>query len=823
VAQIVDCSPAPTWLFVGAKLFSLVMVQALLCAVVMVTGIVLQAARGYFHFEPGLYFKQLFIVYFIHLSLISVLAMTVHVLVNQKYIGHFAMVIYYLISRFGLPALGLEHRLYNYPTTPPARYSDMNGYGHFVAPIFWFDLYWAALAVLLALAANLFWVRGVDESWPWRARLARMRITPAIRVSAAAAAFAFVAIGAYIFYNTNRLNPYRTGFERNELQARYEKQYKRLKDTTQPRVTGITVSVDLFPSERRVSFRGTYDLENKTEAPCDSVAINLPSEAVIGKLDLSLANQRVIDDKTIGFYLFELSQPLRPGEKARLNFELAYEHPGFSNGDSRTDVVYNGSFVNSHLLPSLGYIEEREIATDENRKKHGLSPRERMRDLNDAEGRENNYITSDSDWITFDATVSTSADQIAIAPGYLEREWTEGGRRYFHYAMDSKILNFFAFLSAKYAVKRDHWKDVAIEIFYQPGHEYDLDRMISSVKKSLDYYTRNFSPYQHHQVRIVEFPRYQLFAQSFPNTIPYSEGIGFIAKVDDKDENDIDYPFYITAHEVAHQWWAHQVIGARVQGSTLLSETLSQYSALMVMKSEFGPEKMRRFLRYELDRYLLGRTTERKKELPLLRVENQDYVHYRKGSLVMYALQDYIGEWELNQALARYIQAVAFRGPPYTTSADLLTFLREVTPDQYKYVLEDMFETITLYDNRAIKAAYTARPDGKYDVRLSTQSRKLRADPLGREKEVPLNDFIDIGVLDGKGNAIYLQKERIDRSEMEFSMTVDRLPARAGIDPLNKLIDRKPDDNSIKVEKESVAEQRPTARVPPAADRSADQ
>lgn len=823
VAQIVDCSPAPTWLFVGSNLFSLVMVQAILCAVVMVTGMVLQAARGYFHFEPGLYFKQLFVVNFVHLSLISVLAIAVQVLLNQKYLGHFAMVIYYLFSRFGFSAFGLEHHLYNYPTAPQGRYSDMNGYGHLVAPIFWFDLYWTALAVLLTIAASLFWVRGVDESWKWRTRLARMRITPAIRASAAASALAAVAVGAFIFYNTNRLNHYRTSFERGALRARYEKQYKRLKDSPQPRVTGITVAADLFPSERRVSLRGTYDLENKSGAPCRSVAIDLPSEVVIGKLDLSLANRRVIDDKEIGFYEFELSEPLPSGGKARLDFELTYGHPGFVNGESGTDLVYNGSFFNDGLLPTLGYAERNEIADDEDRKRHGLSPKERMPDLNDPEGRKNNYINSDADWITFDATVSTSPDQIAIAPGYLDREWTEGGRRYFHYAMDTRILKFFAFLSARYEVKRDHWNDVAIEVFYHPGHEYDLDRMISSVKKSLDYYTRNFSPYQHHQVRIVEFPRYQTFAQSFPNTIPYSEGLGFIAKVDDKDENDIDYPFYVTAHEVAHQWWAHQVIGARVQGSTLLSETLAQYSALMVMKAEYGPEKMRRFLKYELDRYLMGRTTERKKELPLLRVENQDYVHYRKGSLVMYALQDYIGEWALNQALARYIQAVAFRGPPYTTSAELLTYLREVTPDQYKYVLEDMFETITLYDNRAVKASYTTRPDGKYEVRLNIKSRKLRADPLGKELEVPLNDFIDIGVLDAKGNAIYLQKERIDRPEMEFSMVVDQLPAKAGIDPLNKLIDRKPDDNSVKVAKESTGQEPPSPRAPPAAARSADQ
>src|SRR5690606_21699741 len=123
-----------------------------------------------------------------------------------------------------------------------------------------------------------------------------------------------------------------------------------------------------------------------------------------------------------------------------------------------------------------------------------------------------------------------------------------------------------------------------------------VDRMIKSVKRSLDYFTTNFSPYQHRQVRIIEFPRYSSFAQSFPNTIPFSESIGFIAKVDG-DEDKIDVPFYVTAHEVAHQWWAHQVIGGNVQGSVLMSETMSQYSALMVMEKEYGRQAMKKFLR----------------------------------------------------------------------------------------------------------------------------------------------------------------------------------------------------------------------------------
>src|SRR6185437_5605301 len=142
-------------------------------------------------------------------------------------------------------------------------------------------------------------------------------------------------------------------------------------------------------------------------------------------------------------------------------------------------------------------------------------------------------------------------------------------------------------------------------------------------------------------------------------------GDRLIAKVDDKDPKDIDYPYYVTAHEVAHQWWAHQVVGADVQGATMLSETLAQYSALMVMKHRYGDAKMKRFLKYELDAYLIGRATERKAEQPLYRNEDQPYIHYRKGSLAMYALQDYIGEDAVNRALASFVHKWAFRGPPY--------------------------------------------------------------------------------------------------------------------------------------------------------------
>ena len=363
-----------------------------------------------------------------------------------------------------------------------------------------------------------------------------------------------------------------------------------------------------------------------------------------------------------------------------------------------------------------------------------------MPSLEDSTGKMHNYINQEADWINFETIVSTSEDQTAIAPGYLQKEWSESGRRYFHYKMDKPIINFFCYMSGEYKIKKDKWEDVNIEVYYHETHEYNLEKIINSSRKGLEYFSKNFSPYQHKQYRIIEFPRYSTYAQSFANTIPYSESAGFIANLE--GENDIDMVFYITAHELAHQWWGHQVISANVQGATLMSEALAQYSALMVMEKEYGLKNMQRFLKYELDKYLDGRGGERLKELPLYLNENQGYIHYQKGSLAMYALRDYIGEEKLNSALADYVKAVKYQEPPYTTSLEFLSYIKQATPDSLQYVIGDMFETITLYENKAKEATFAKTEDGKYQVNLTIETKKFRADSLGNETEIPIHDWI---------------------------------------------------------------------------------
>jgi hypothetical protein len=760
----------------------------------MLATLIVQTAKGFHDYDFGLYLRGLFLFVGIRVLMVATLAFVLQALTNNKYVGFLLMLLYFVSSAV-LPPMHLEHHLYRFPSSPQTTYSDMNGYGHFVRPIVWFDVYWALFCGLLVLAAHLLWVRGTEARFGRRLKLAAARFGAPAKVAFAALAVAFLGTGCYIYYNTNVLNPYRTTEDGERRQAEYEKRYRRYVNLPQPRITDVQADVDLFPERRAVHIRGSYQLMNRTGRPVDELHVTMSPD--VRNYTVAIPGTSVkMADKERNYTIYRLSPPLAPGATLPMRFTVSVENRGFVNEGANNQLVANGTFINNiSYFPHIGYQGGSELQDRNKRRKYGLPPVQRFPKIDDPAARNVNQLTGESDWLNLDTTVSTVPDQIAIAPGYLQKEWMADGRRYFHYKTTSPILGFWSYLSARYEVKRDRWRDVAIEVYYDRHHPYNVQRMIDGVKKSLDYFSANFSPYQHSQVRILEFPRYARFAQSFPNTIPFSESIGFIADL--RDPKDIDYPFYVTAHEVGHQWWAHQVIGAQVQGTTMITETLAQYSALMVMEKEYGREKMRKFLRHELNGYLAGRGGELVAEMPLKYVEDQPYIHYRKGSLAMYALRDAIGEDKVNAALRSIIGKWAFHGPPYVRTVELIDAFRAVTPPEKQSMITDLFENITLYDNKATSAKATKLPDGRWRVTFSVESKKLRADGQGNEKPVPVDEWLDIGVLAGKDDeqVLALEKRHLTQPKATFELIVKSKPGKAGIDPLNKLIDRNPEDN----------------------------
>jgi len=793
-----------------SKLTALCMVELALLTVAGFCGIIMQTVAGYFHYELLQYFKELYVITFPQVLIFILFALFAQTIVNNKFIGH-AIVIGAFLMQIILFNYGWENTLYLFGATPPYTYSDMNGYGHFVKPLFWSICYWLSISAFLGVVSIGLARRGAENSL--KARMLNFRQN-ALGLMPAAAVFLLMAIGSgwWFYYNTHVVNEYLNNRQRRDIQADYEKQFKRYEHLPQPKVLDADSQIDILPDSRSFSGTGHYLLENKTPEAISQIHITNQQQSISDVVfdrpfHVVSANSRNL------YVIYALDKPLAPGETVNMTFKVSKISRGFNDGHERAELAYNGTFVDSSYFPTIGYDANIELADPRRRREEHLGEQELLPARGDKEASLINLFSPQADWIHYRTTVSTSGDQIALSPGYLVKEWKANGRHYFTYDMgDVEMADFFAYISGAYEVTRDTYQGangpVAIEIYHLPQHRFDVQDMIDASKAGLAFYERAFSPFQFRQFRILEFPRYRSFAQSFPNTVPYSEGIGFIERM--QKPTDIDFTYFVTAHELAHQWWGHQLIGGRVAGSNMMSETLAEYSALMTMRHRYGDDHMHKFLKYELDRYLRGRGTEVRREEPLAQVQQEAYVWYQKGGQIMYALSDYIGEDKLNLALHnflmqyRYANAGTSQSTPYPDTRQLVTALRAQTPENLQYFIDDSFENIVLYDNRVESAKVIPTADHKFKVTLVVESHKMKSDGSGNETPMKVNDLVDIGIFTGSKDQekpLYLQKHWVHDGRQTFDIIVDQMPSRAGIDPLNKLIDRNGDDNETDVSK----------------------
>ncbi|RAK58473.1 aminopeptidase [Phenylobacterium hankyongense] len=802
--EIVDATAVPDWAFVAPKTLAICLVLFATLAVSVLAGVAVQLGKGFTHIELGKYLWWYVVPNAIDWSLLAVLAVFLQAISPHKFVGWGLMVIY-LISTLTLNQMGFDHNLYNYGGAPTVPLSDMNGQGDFARFAAWFRAYWSAFAVILLVLAYGLWRRGTETRLMPRLRRLPRRLVGPPGILAGLALIAFVGLGGFIYLNTNVWNPYRNRIEGERWLADYEKHFLKYEKLAQPSVTDVKLNLDLHPHEPRLVTRGSYQLVNDTGAPVTQLHVRLDRDTRPLALALTGASKVQTFDR-FNYRIFTFDRPLQPGERATLSFTTLMAQRGFKNSGNSTRLVDNGTFVNNQeFAPTIGMSRDMLLQDRAKRRKYGLAPQLRPPKLEDRAAQARNYI-GNADWVNADITVATDADQMPVAPGYKVSDVTADGRRTIEYRTEAPVLHFFSVQSARYAIRHVNYKGVSLEIYYDAQHPWNVERMTAALEKGLDYYQANFSPYQFRQARILEFPDYAQFAQSFANTIPFSEGIGFIQDATKADK--IDYPTYVTAHELGHQWWAHQIVGADMQGATSLSETLAQYSALIVMEKTYGPDGIRKFLKRELDSYLRSRGGELVEELPLIRVEDQPYIHYRKGSLVMYLLRDRIGEDKVNAALRRVLAQYAFKGAPYPRSQDLVDALRAEAGPEHQQLITDLFEKITLYDLKTKTAVVKKRADGRYDVTLTVDAKKVYADGQGKETATPINgELFDVGVFTAEPgkpgfsskNVAYFATRPLQSGVQTFTVTVDKPPKYAGVDPYNKEIDRNSDDNDIKV------------------------
>ena len=795
--EIVDASSTPDWTFLVPKTLALALVLISTLLIGVLAGVLTQTIKGYTDYELGKYLVWYVLPQSLGFLQLAVLAIFVQALSPNKFVG-WAIMVVYMISTIVMNNLGFDHPLYQYSSGVGMQLSDMNGRGDFARFAVWMDSYWTAFAVILMVLTYALWRRGTEQRlWPRLKRLPQRLKGPAGLIGGAALA-AFAGLGIYIYTNTNVWNEYRTQSAQEQEQAAYEKALLRYEATPQPSVANVRLVMDLRPHQPKLTTRGSYVLVNNTGAPLSEVHLRWTDDLEMARLTVEGASvAREWEDFEYRIYRF--ATPMQPGERRNVTFETVLEQRGFKAAGNTTRLADNGTFVNNMEFAPMVGMDRQGLLTDRSkRRKLGLPAELRPAKLEDETARRRNYIGAD--WVTADITVSTEADQTVVAPGQMVSDVVRGDRRTSRFVTESPVLNFFSIQSARYERAGRMHNGVELVVFHDAAHGRNVPRMLDGLAASLDYFQANFSPYQFRQARIVEFP-YGSYAQSYPNTFAWSEGLGFITDL--SDPTKIDYVTYVGAHEFAHQWWAHQVVGSNQQGMTVLSETLAQYSALMVMEKMYGKDQIRRFLKQELDRYLRARGTERLEEMPLMRVENQQYIHYQKGGLVMYLLREQIGEDAVNRALRRVLAQYAFKSAPYPRSLDLIAALRAEAPADKQALITDLFEKITLYDVKTTGVTSTRRADGRWDVAVTVDARKLYADGEGAETAAPLNEVFDVGLFTaepGKGafdedDVVLLERRPIRSGVQTLRFVATREPRFAGVDPYNKWIDRNSDDN----------------------------
>jgi len=802
--EIFNTLPVPNWFSYANKLLTLISIYILYLLLTIVTGVVTQVfILDFTDIELDLYFKQLFGVEFFIFLHMAIVVLFIQNLSPNKYIGFFLCALFYAGDLIALGAFNFDNYLLRYGRIPDFIYSNINGFGHFSQTILWYTIYWLFLGAIIAWFTILLWRRTNENSIRIRLKYLRSNISRNQIGGISILLFMFIISGLFIGYNKYVLNPYYSDYDGRNMQADYEKKFSKYMHLPQPTITDIMLDVDLFPKERTVNIEGEYVLFNRHDQPVKEIYINLNDWNLcnLEPIEFNRSYTKMLHADEFGFRVFELDQPLLPGDTMTMNFKYDIIAKGFSDNQPKNEIVENGtclvlSSFSSQYFPIIGYNVNAELIRDQYREEFDLRCKADAPKISEAD---KSIAIFDVSRPNYEAVISTSSDQTVISGGRLIDHWEEANRNYFHYRTDTIIENEIAILSGRYDVSREQYKGVNVEVYYHPEHNYNITSILDGLKDSYDYGNKYFSEYPYGDLRIVEIPDYMTHgaARHFPTTFIWVESEGFITRY---EEGDIDIVYGIAAHENTHHWWAGIVTPAYAEGAFMLTETMCQYVMAALTEKKFGKNIGRDYRKREMESYLRRRKHDVEGEKPLLESSvRQSYIGYKKSSVVMCALQDYIGEDSLGMALGRIVDNFAYRLDTFALASDLIDEFYKVTPDSLKYLVDDMFLKITLYENKINGANYEVTDDGNYLVELDVETMKYYADSVGNQTEAKLKDYIYVALFDEDGEAYYYQKHLFTTTNSVIQIITDRIPAQAGIDPYYLLIDRDLEDNILNV------------------------
>lgn len=792
---IVHTTAASNWVFFTSKLVTLVLIPMLLIGTLVTVCLGFQLIKGFTDIDFTAYLL-LFYHYGTPALVLSMMAIFVQTVVKQKYLGMGLTGAIILILTTPLSYnLGIEHPMLRIGVMPTISYSDMSGYGIQAQSFGLYAGYWMVFGFILSILSLKLWNRQLVDSklFGGISSLKQWKPTEIIVLSIAIAAFSVIGSQLYRKLDGN----YKTKEDQLDYAEQYERKLKQYENLSKLTYVSMKTAVDLYPEEEKYTVYADYQLVNKNEVPVTQVLVTEKKRLTQIKLE---GAKLIFKDTALGAYLFTFDPPILPQQTTQLRYELTHQSRPFKPDYS---IVKNGTYQRHEFFePQLEYQKRLEIIDPYERKKRGLAVKSKLAKA----VKKNTGSSIERGDVHFETIVSTSKDQLVLAPGDLIKQWTKGDRNYFHYKYPEPAIPILSYSSANYTVKAQSCDSLEIDYYYHPGHERNHTIIAESTCAALAYCQEHFGHYPLRRLSVAEIP------SSFP-----IDGVaqpGLVSLVEDKlylidinDPNSFNQVAKRTAKEVAHQWWGMILPPKRAPGGGFLTFGLSEYTSSVILEEMYGPGAVWESSKIFNENYFRGRTFATAKEPPLYLERRENYLMKGKSGLVLLAIRDLLGEDKLNIALQKLINQHK-QATEYTINTqNFMAALHEVSPAQYHQLLDEWMKEIIRYELKVQDVDSKRLQTGQYEITLTISAQRFKTLPSGKEVAIGIDEPIKIGCFDKHPGELsktaeisYLQSHPINQDLTTVRFVVDTLPRYIGVDPFLTRLDRNYADNLKELE-----------------------
>ncbi|MBX2872277.1 MAG: hypothetical protein KTR30_09255, partial [Saprospiraceae bacterium] len=790
--SMLNAVPALNWVFFLSKLATLVLLPMLLIVTTILVCLDFQLVNDF----TAIDFRQylgLFYYYGVPVLVFSLLAVFIQSIAKNKFLGMGITGLIILSLATPLSSrLGIEHPMLRLGLMPSISYSNMAGYGVEAKSFTIYALYWTTFGIILAILSLKFWHRQLIEPRRVGSKIGWQKWKRSEVIALSLSMMSFLIVGSFFYQKIHTEGQFSNSGASMDYRAQYERKFKAYADLPQLHYAGLKTELDIYPHEEKYTVAAQYELINKNSVPVKQVFISETKKLSA----ISLENASLLfQDTTFGTYLFEFNQPILPQETRTLRYQLSHQSLPFRPDHS---IVKSGTYLRHEFFdPILAYNRSLELSDLRERKKRGL-PEQKKALSGDQQLLKSQVGDGD---VSYETIVSTSADQVALAPGTLVQEWTIDGRNFYRYKYLEENIPVIAYMSAKYDKKNQSCHGIEVEHYYHPGHDINHATIETSTCTTLSYCMENFGPYPFKHLRVAETTSYFPWrGAAHPGLINMVEDKLYL--LDISTNNTFNLVAKQTAEQIAHHWWGMSLAPKNVPGAGFLSFGLTNYTAALVLEKMYGMGALWELNKTSNEHYFRGRTFAAAKEPPLYLEHGEKYLVDGKSGLVLLSIRDLIGEEKFNTALRQLLKQHAQTTTDQVHTLDFIDGLNKVTSAENHQLIDEWMRQIIRYELSIPEVQHKRLPDGRYEITASIAAKRFKTLPSGKEVAIGIDEPLKIGCFDQhpkkveKTNTLaYLSAHQIQDSLTTIKLVVNTLPKYIGVDPFLTRPDQNYSDN----------------------------